>query len=305
MVNSGKQRIAQRLGAVLLALACILGLAPISSAHADTTARWTVMTWDISTLLGSGLTAAQAYGRMLNTLRNHAGAPVRDAFWRTETVGNHYIELRVSNGTDHFLTLYFRSSNLYLEGFTVRGSNYEFSDTPSSLITEFVNFYPSGNHLFERLGYSSTYGELDGQGNRANSHFTALDLYHYFSDMQGFPHPNQSADRLRLANIVAATSEAVRIGWIQRRIQTVVRYGYHIDENGGRQTQLGGFGLALENNWSRLSRLAFRTLDRPVPSTGYVTIYGYTYQNLSDILGQTQPRRVPSLEALLALGTSR
>ncbi|MFD0886478.1 ribosome-inactivating family protein [Streptosporangium algeriense] len=308
MVHSGTQKIAQRLGAVLLALACILGLTQAGAAgpaHADTTARWTIMRWDINSLNWGGLAAAQSYDNMLSELRNHAGEEVRNRYWQTETVSGHYIEMQVRDNDDHFLSLYFRSSNLYLDGFTVRGRNYRFSDAPSTLTTEFSRYYRTGNQLFENLRYSSTYPDLDAQGNRGNSNFEAASLYNYFRGMANFTAANQNDHRLRLANIVAATSEAVRFGWIQRRIETVIHYGGHIDENGGWQTTLGSFGLALENNWRRLSTLAYRSWTGSVNSSDYVNINDYSYQSLADITLGNTPRRVPSLEGLLALGSSR
>ncbi|MFI7537330.1 ribosome-inactivating family protein [Streptosporangium sp. NPDC049376] len=307
MVGFGKQKIAQRLGSILLSLACVLGLVQVGAAgpaNADTTSRWTIMNWDIDTLNDGGLGAAQSYGEMLNRLRNLAGEEVRNRYWETETVDDHYIELQIENNGDHFLSLYFRSSNLYLEGFTVRGQNYQFRDTPDSLMREFIRHYRAGNLAFGVLGYSSSYGELDAQGNRGNAHFTTADLYHYFYEMINFTAATQNNHRLRLANIIAATSEAVRSGWIRRRIQTVLHYGSHIDENGGRQTTLGGFGLALENNWSRLSRLAYRSRVGSANSSDYVNINGYSYQSLTDITLGNVPRRIPSLEGLLALGSS-
>ncbi|MEU1881436.1 ribosome-inactivating family protein [Streptosporangium sp. NPDC020072] len=307
MVGFGKQKIAQRLGSILLSLTCVLGLVQVGAAgpaNADTTSRWTIMNWDIDTLNDGGLGAAQSYGEMLNDLRDLAGEEVRNRYWETETVDDHYIELQIENNGDHFLSLYFRSSNLYLEGFTVRGQNYQFRDTPDSLMREFIRHYRAGNLAFDVLGYSSSYGELDAQGNRGNAHFTTADLYHYFYEMINFTAATQNNHRLRLANIIAATSEAVRSGWIRRRIQTVLHYGSHIDENGGRQTTLGGFGLALENNWSRLSRLAYRSRAGSANSSDYVNINGYSYQSLTDITLGNVPRRIPSLEGLLALGSS-
>ncbi|GGS91415.1 MULTISPECIES: ribosome-inactivating family protein [Streptomyces] len=198
-----------------------------------------------------------------------------------------FIEMRVinnnNNAVPHQLSLYFRVENLYLEGFTTNGRNYRFTDPNQDLVTEFQNYYGApGGYLWQTLPYNGGYVDLGATAAvRGAAEWHSYNVTSYIDSMIATRDGNvwDATRRRAMANIIAATSEAARIDWIRLRITMVIRHGAH-DDGQGRQTTLGGFGVALENNWGRLSHLAARELNGTLRPQDAVNIGGTWYENL-------------------------
>ncbi|MFF5393346.1 ribosome-inactivating family protein [Streptomyces sp. NPDC013012] len=292
----------KRSRAALALVAALLGLFQLivaSPARANTSQIWTVMYWDITSLQQGGPLAAQRYDDMLRELRRHVDsrpANQQGGFLaRTEAQTGRYVEIRVTDSGDQFLSLFYRTDNLYLDGFRIAGSNYQFRDAPSALRRNY-----GGNQLFTTI-YGGHYGNggLDAQNVRGNTSFMAHNLRNQFVGLRSFSYGTRNDYTLHLANIVQATSEAARFGWIQNRISNTIRNGGEHDGYGW-QTTLGGFGTALENRWSDLSRLAFQTQNGG--NGNPVTVGGQTYNNLTDMQHGNPPAR-PALAYLMGLGS--
>lgn len=289
--------------AALAAFAVLLGLFQLivaSPARANTSQVWTVMNWDITSLQQGGPLAAQRYDDMLRELRNLVGARVDTAHGgvlaRTEGQTGRYVEIRVTDGGDQFLSLFYRTDNLYLDGFRIAGANYQFRDAPSALRRGFGN----GDQLFTTI-YGGHYGNggLDANGVRGNTSFDARNLRNQFVALRQFTFGNRNNYNLHLANIIQATSEAARFGWIQNRISNTIRNGGENDGYGW-QTTLGAFGMELENRWAPMTRLAFQTMNGGIGTP--VTVHGQRYENLTEIMQGNPPAR-PGLGYLLGLGS--
>ncbi|MFD3554462.1 ribosome-inactivating family protein [Streptomyces goshikiensis] len=241
---------------------------------------------------------------MLSELRRTAGHWVNGGLSDTETVPGHYIELQVRNGADHFLSLYFRSNNLYLDGFTVRGQNYRFSDAPTTLTSEFQRHWNS-NQIFTSVGYTGGYvgsAGLDTDGQRANSSVTAPSIFSTFMGMDGFTYQNRNQFRLRLAEVIMVTAEAARLGWIANRIETTIRDGSQWD--GERHaTTIGGFGIEMQTSWQDFSRLVHRLRAGTARPNDSVSINGRMYRTLDDVF-YGRGLNLPALGPLLAQGSA-
>ncbi|MGW3046138.1 ribosome-inactivating family protein [Kitasatospora sp. NPDC001159] len=286
--------------AVLAALLGLIQLTAAPSARANTTETWTVMYWDITTLQQGGALAAQRYDDMVRELRQLTGYTV-DAdhggvLGRTEAQVGRYIEIRITDNGNQFLSLFYRTNNLYLDGFRMAGSNYRFNDAQPELTRNFGG----GRQLFTTI-YSGSYqnGGLDVNNARANTSYIGPNLRNQFMGLTGFNYNTRENYRLNLANIVQATSEAARFGWIQNRISNTIRNGGENDGNGW-QTTLGAFGIALENRWAPLTRLAFRSMNGGAGDP--VEVDGRIYRNLTDMMMADPPRR-PRISYLLGLGS--
>jgi Ribosome inactivating protein len=286
--------------AVLATLLGLLQLTVATPAGATTSRIWTVMSWDITSLQQGGPLAAQRYDDMLRELRQLAGYTVDAShggvLGRTEAETGRYIEVQVTDNGNQFLSLFYRTDNLYLDGFRIGGANYRFSDAQSHLVRNYGN----GRQLFTTI-FAGSYqnGGLDSENRRGSTSYTAQNLRNQFVGLTGFNYNNRNNYRLNLANIVQATSEAARFGWIQNRISNTVRNGGENDGYGW-QTTLGSFGLALENRWAPLTRLAFQTRNG---STGDpVVVDGRSYSSLTDMMMANPPQR-PRISYLLGLGS--
>ncbi|TXS12617.1 hypothetical protein EAO70_26380 [Streptomyces sp. adm13(2018)] len=294
----------RRWRAALPIIAALLGLAQLtvaSPAQANTSQIWTVMDWDITSLQqGGGPLAAQRYDDMLGELRRHVDSRPGNAqggqLAQTEARTGRYIEIRVFDSGEHFLSLFYRTDNLYLDGFSVLGANYRFSNAQAALVQ---NFHGNGNIFTSIYGGHYGNGGLDANGRRGDTSFDARNLRNQFVALRGFTYGTRNNYTLHLANIVQATSEAARFGWIRNRISNTIRNGGEHD-GFGWQTTLGPFGMDLETNWSPLSRLAFQTRNGGTGTP--VTVHGQRYENLTDMMHGDPPAR-PALSYLLGLGS--
>ncbi|WOI61809.1 ribosome-inactivating family protein [Streptomyces fradiae] len=290
----------KRLAAVLLTLVALLGFVNITNAApAEAQTRyWTILHWEVQGM-GSGASqdVERRYRRMIAELRESSGSHIGTDLMRTTTVTQRYIEVRVIDRWDtsnqHRLSLYFRADNLYLDGYTIVGRNYMFSDAPGYLTTRFGNQYPGGNALFERLGYSGHYSNLASAETRGAQSFGGPNLWGAISGLvnQG---PHDASSRNRTAAVITATAEAARFGWIENRV------GNSLGENGDYdgqawQTQIGGFGTDLQNNWAALSRIVYRQQNGTASTP--VMINGRRYASISDIVNgyHNHPRLAPFL----------
>ncbi|WP_284582048.1 ribosome-inactivating family protein [Streptomyces sp. 2P-4] len=304
---SAARNTGRRLGVLLLALLATCSLVNINAtpAHADTSNRWTTMEWDITELAWGTADedAGRMYRRMIDEFRGHAAHRIGDVQELMPTRQTaQYLELRVINRNDsptHRLSLYFRLDTLYLEGFTTNGQNFRFSEPSTTLVTEFRNHYRQGNLLFTNLPYTGSYLDLANDSVRGAAPFQAHNVMSYINSMIATTEHNMddTTRRRAIANVIAMTSEAIRIGWIERRIDHTISFGEAYDGQ-AHQTTLGGFGVSLENNWRRLSILAHRDIAGTRRPQDAVNIGGTLYQTLNHILGgapSDTPQRIAPL----------
>ncbi|MEU7226122.1 ribosome-inactivating family protein [Streptomyces chrestomyceticus] len=306
------RRVGRRLGVLLLALLATCGLLNANSApaHADTgNSRWTVIPWYVSDLDGEMRTpeGAARYRDFITSLRTWAGHQINNQnvdrrLWETETIQNHFIEVQVWTGPNQdqlHLTLYFRTNDLYLVGFGANSQRWQFGDAGgdrSALARAWRDQYNQAGR-FNDLGYDENYNSLDPNRERGDMVYTPWYLHNQLMSFQGINRQTANNYRLRLAYIAQATAEAARTPWIFNRIHETIRDGESSgDDSGRRYTYVGSFGMALENQWSNLSRLIYRVMrgQRVDP----VDVDGRRYRNIDDIvLGD--PTR-PQIGALLA-----
>ncbi|QCX73876.1 Ribosome inactivating protein [Streptomyces sp. YIM 121038] len=295
------RRAGRRLSALCFALlaTCTLVNAGGTPAHADTSEMWTKRVWDISDLARAQragaegtLGGANSHAVMVGELRRISSHPFVNGVRESMPEGTgRYIELQIHDETaspSHRLSLYLRADNLYLDGFTVNGQNYRFNDAPAALTTGLHNAYNGrGNLLFRTLPYSGHYADLANAEARGAASFEPSSLYAHLSEMMYLDenHWNSSRVRRAIANVIAATSEAARFGWIENRIYFSLLQGGQTDgdNSGVRYSNLGSFGVSLENNWARLSRLAHREANGNLLDSDAVTINNTRYQNLAHL----------------------
>ncbi|WP_158835887.1 ribosome-inactivating family protein [Streptomyces sp. NRRL S-350] len=303
MLAANRSGGSKRLMALLLSVIALFSVAQIEAAppaKAATSNYWSTITWDITGLASGGTRPASNYRSMIRQIRELSGTSIATNMARTTSATERYIEIMVTDfneppATQHRLSLYLRLDNLYLDGFTVSGQNYAFSDAPNYLNTRFHNQYPRNNPLFNVLRYSSHYSDLASAETRAAQHFSGPSFYYYVSTLFGVSGGSVNQVRPHLAAMIGATSEASRFGWIENRIANSVAYGQ--DSDGGRSYDyLGNFGAELENSWDELSRLVYREQqgNLPVPS---VTIDSRVYHHISDIVNgrADTPKLIPFL----------
>ncbi|MEU6972746.1 ribosome-inactivating family protein [Kitasatospora aureofaciens] len=302
MLAANRSGGSKRLMALLLSFIALFSVAQIEAAppaKAATSSPWSVITWDITGLAGGGTRPAANYRSMIRQIRELSGSSIATDMARTTSATERYIEIMVTDFNDpinhHRLSLYLRLDNLYLDGFTVSGENYQFSDAPNYLNTRFHNQYPRSNPLFNILPYSSHYSDLASPETRGNQHFSGPSFYYYVSTLFGVSGGSVNQVRTHLAAMIGATSEAARFGWIENRIANSVANGQDFD-GVGYYDYIGGFGADLENSWDELSRLVYREQqgNLPVPS---VTVNDRVYRRISDIVNgrADTPRLIPFL----------
>ncbi|MFD9467520.1 ribosome-inactivating family protein [Streptomyces sp. NPDC060027] len=295
----------KRLMVLLLSLVAVLGMTQVRSiplAHAATSNYWSPITWNITGLgNGSNREAERNYRAMVNQLRVLSGYDIGTGLMRTTEQTQRYIEVMIVDNGDpvnnHRISLYLRLDNLYLDGFTIVGQNYRFSDAPGYLTTRFANQYPGAVHLFRNLPYTSHYQDLANAGTRGSQAFSGPSFWTAIQTIQRLTDQNWNNARAALAAIIGATSEAARFGWIENRIANSIGSGGETDDAGGFHNNLGGFGADLENNWEDLSEIVYRQQNgngRIEP----VNIDGHRYSSISDIIysrGSSGPRLAPFL----------
>ncbi|MEU1129617.1 ribosome-inactivating family protein [Streptomyces sp. NPDC005900] len=311
-------RIGKRLGVLCLALLTMCGVMNLNAtpARADFSALWTEVEWDITDLHeGPSQEAALSFRRMVNRLRTLSGHNVSaySPEGLTETMSRpsgtgRYIELRILDRTGndpqygHYgLTFYFRVDNLYLDGFTARGRNYYFPEQGNTLPAALHRQYGSGNSntLMEAVPYSSNYNALDSQRSRGSINYSPYLTALGISQIRHYA-PN-TADNYRraFASIIQLTSESVRNGWISDRIATILEDG----ETSDGEVSLGEFGMVVENEWSDLSRLAYRSLSGNVRPSDEVEIEGERYRSIEDM--RRPSGRRPALWPFMALSSRK
>ncbi|MEU4205672.1 ribosome-inactivating family protein [Streptomyces sp. NPDC045470] len=292
---SAPWRFGRRLGILCLALfaACSLLTGNAKPAYAETTQRWTVMDFNMSNYLRyqtpgqvTPETSANArrYRYMVDQLRELASHPLTYAdagmAQSPRELNSNIIEMRIWDNFRSDIALYFSASNLYLLGFAVDGVHWRFSDTPSSLARELQAHYGGPLPLFNNLGYTGRYRDLDPGEDRGNFRYTSE---RFANAMQSLRHVRDGDTRRYrgdIAAVIGATSEAARFGWIQRRIDTVILNGRDPQSDGTVQN-LGNFGVGLENAWSSLSRAVHESLRGE--TTRPVTVDHRTYRNWTDV----------------------
>ncbi len=309
---SAIRRVGRRLGVLCLALlaTCVLVNADVTPARADTTQPWTTIEWDITGMKNKVASpgAASTYRAMIARLRDISSHQilneVRDSM---EQGTGRYIEVRVrdrSEANQHRLSLYFRADNLYLDGFTVVGQNYRFNNAPAELVTGFTQHYNNqGNMLFRTLPYSNHYRDLASDTARGDARYAATNVHGYLNVMAELTPGNWHEARPEIAYIIGATAEAARFGWIENRIGRSIGAGSDNDGQ-GYYANIGGFGVDLENNWSRLSHIVHQGMrNETVPRAQHALINGRRYASLQEIqYGTVQDNRNgPGLTPLLAL----
>ncbi|URN17059.1 MULTISPECIES: ribosome-inactivating family protein [Streptomyces] len=308
------RRAGRRLGSLFLALLAVCGLVTAGSApaHAETSQRYTVIDWhmegfDDTGYGGSeGADRANRYRQMVARLRAASGHEMAgantpamlDTPVRTDT--NRVIEVRVwtneyGGPSECHVKLYFSVDNLYLLGFTARGTHWQFADTTLPLAREIQNFYGMANPpLFTSLGYRGDYNSLDSNGVRGNFGYQAQTMQHSMLDLSYIIPARRDSYRGTLAYFIGATAEAARFGWIENRIAAAIDLGYDPSDP-NRPAHLGNFGASLQTQWSALSRVAHQTVNGG--DAAPVTVDGRTYTSITQIRfgNNAVPRIAPFL----------
>ncbi|MFD8525503.1 ribosome-inactivating family protein [Streptomyces capillispiralis] len=301
------RRAGRRLTALCLALlaTCALVNADATPAHADTTNPWTVIEWDITGMRGASASAnaSSRYRAMITRLRDISSHQIVNEVRDSMPAGTgRYIEVRVRDrgeSNQYRLSLYFRADNLYLDGFTVVGQNYRFSDAPAALVTGFTRHYNNqGNMLFRSLPYTGHYSDLATDQTRADARYSPSSLQSYLNAVSQLTPGNWYERAPELAFIINATSEAARFGWIENRIARSIGAGSDYDGQ-NYVSHLGPFGVDLQRNWARLSRLVHRSINNTLTPGDAVTVNNRRYANLEEMRYGTTGR--PSLMPFLAL----
>ncbi|MFF3276594.1 ribosome-inactivating family protein [Streptomyces chrestomyceticus] len=309
------RRTGRRLGVLLLTLVAVCGLLygnAAQPAHAESSQRWTIITWHAEALsvddnYPTRRFIGDHYRQMASQLRAAAGHSMDGSGNSSSLLDtprertNRIIEVQVWTHDGMHLALYFSRDNLYLLGYTNRGAHWRFSDTDNTLAAEYHNRYPDDqNWLFQSLGYNGNYNTLDREGHRANANYDRITMDVHLDEVSHTRQGRTNNVRYSLAYVIGATAEAARFGWIQERIATVLDHGSDpTDPN--HPMHLGAFGIGLQNSWSDLSRLAHEDLgDFP---TRPVRIDGRNYTNVNEInYGSPSLPRVAPFLALFRSG---
>ncbi|KOT34476.1 Ribosome inactivating protein (plasmid) [Streptomyces rimosus subsp. rimosus] len=263
--------VSRRLCALLLALLAMCGLVNTNAtpARADTgNSAWTVYSWDVTELEGATSTVEGAgnYRNLIASLRYWVGHRIEGADARlqeTERVANHFIEVQVLTGnpSQHHLSLYFRTNDLYLVGFAANSQRWQFGSggrDQTALARAYRDHYHEAGG-FNDLGYDENYNTLDPDGERGDMTYRPWALHNQLMSFRGITRQNANSYRVRLAYLAQTTAEAARFQWIENRIYGTLRSGVSDeDDSGYRYDFVGSFGMALENRWADLSRLIYR-----------------------------------------------
>ncbi|WP_191971760.1 ribosome-inactivating family protein [Streptomyces luteolifulvus] len=240
--------------AALVCTAVMAGLAA-SPAQADPHRDLTQIDWNITNLDEGGDAAASAYHGMVGRLRDVSGHRLGNNLMETTTQPARVIEVRVLTAGHHLLSLYFWADNLYLGGYwEPHGGHYLFSDLWPDQMQRILGS-PDDVHM---LPWGSNYSELPGGSNRGSFNlgpqgiWTALNRLMRSHQLLPQDHRDVAAGILQT---IAVTSEAARFGYIERLAGDSIR--------NNQPTQLGSTGLALENNWSRMSEWVRGELQNP------------------------------------------
>ncbi|MFF9477085.1 ribosome-inactivating family protein [Streptomyces roseolus] len=318
------RRTGRQLAVLLLALAATCGLVngfAAPKAHADTTRRWSVIDYNISNYQGH-FTAGQTpettanatrYRLMVEQLRSLGGHQMPggdepDLLDTPTQRTNRVIQMRIWENFRSDVALYFSADNLYLLGYSVDGNHWQFSDTHDivNLAEEYrVAAGLAVAPLFQSLQYTGNYAtSLDRTQSRGNYRYTSNNLRTWIMNLRNTHDNNRNDRRMDLALVIGATSEAARFGWIQRRIEAVIRHGYDPSDS-SNPSHLGPFGVALENRWSQLSALAHQGTEGRAETP--VQVDNRTYSDWRQILWGTNNNnaRGPAIAPFLALHGSR
>ncbi|KOT91065.1 hypothetical protein ADK86_24150 [Streptomyces sp. NRRL F-5755] len=303
------RRTGRRLGVLLLALVAVCGLLygnAAQPAHAESSQRWTIITWHAENLTAGEDEPARRrlgneYRQMVAQLREAAGHPM-DGSGNSSTLldtprqrTNRIIEVQVWTETGMHLALYFSRDNLYLLGYTNRGRHWRFSDTDHTLEAEYHNRYPDDhNWLFQSLGYDGNYNTIDPHGDRGRLPYDRITMDVHLSNIANTRDRRTDEVRLPLAYIIGATAEAARFGWMQERVAAVLDHGSDPTDP-THPMHIGAFGLGLQNAWSDLSRLAHYDLGGFPPPTVRIDDRNYTNVNQINYGTPNLPRIAPFL----------
>ncbi|MFH8382664.1 ribosome-inactivating family protein [Kitasatospora sp. NPDC018058] len=172
---------------------------------------------------------------MLNSVRAVAGHALGNNFpdGVTSTQSGRYIEVRLIDNTggvpQNRLSLLLRTNNLYLDGFINSHGRFVFHGTDiGTLRSALRTQYPTSSPVtFTELPWSENYTQFSTDNWRRNTPFTALrshvDRLVAMGTSPGLGTPQAAAIGQALTQLVAATSEAARFQWIQRRIGNTIR----------------------------------------------------------------------------------
>ncbi|MFJ4189605.1 ribosome-inactivating family protein [Kitasatospora sp. NPDC089509] len=280
-------------------------------AQALPTGLWTLVDWDISNLTSDtcSWSASLAYNDMISTVRNVSGQPIGNGMSDSVTTTEHgrYIEVRLMDHGANRLSILLRADNLYMDGFINAYGRFVFRGTNTApLATALLSRYPNTPTpiTFPELPWNENYNSFSSDSWRRNTPFTALrSQVNTLIDMQSSPRSGNAQGNnvaQALTQLVAATSEAARFPWIQRRIANTIGNGGDYDTN-GLQTTLGPFGAELENNWSTLSVLL--RLNAAGRTGAPVTVDGRIYRNHTDIELGNSNVAAPAIGPMLTLGS--
>ncbi|GGZ39118.1 hypothetical protein GCM10010387_36510 [Streptomyces inusitatus] len=247
--------------------------------------------WDVTDIVGlthPGL-AANAFRHFLDDIHRSIGTPTPVANVRhTEPIGNNLIEIQVidrNQSHQHRLTLYLWADNLYLIGIRAQPDRnrpsrfYAFRDMVANGDARRArdilrHVFNDPNVEFQSLAFGSRYsgsGQLDPGERRQNLGLTIQSMAAAIAVLTGLSSTNDvPAVRDAFIRIIAATSESFRFGWMARRIETIMRYGSILEDNGMYSSTLGEYGVELQRDWAALSLWAANSTRGADPSWFYV-----------------------------------
>ncbi|MEE1821289.1 ribosome-inactivating family protein [Streptomyces sp. BE20] len=270
------QRVGRRLAGVLAALALSLGMLGTAApaAHADPDRPLTVIDWDISGLEHGGQGHHDRYWNLIDQVHRVSGHDFYQVLDETTTTYNQLIQIRVTYAGQYVVSLYYWANTLYLAGIYQPGQ----PDGTGNRHYVFPDGYPGAfNQVLgvqaQPLPWNGSYANLPGGGNRASRQLTPQNLQNGLLTLRRTQELLGSAAGTTtlgsyLVDIIGATAEAARFGYIFDTVRQNIR--------SGSSTPIGAFGADLETSWGQLSAWVYARLNNPAGDGFTIGAPGYS-----------------------------
>ncbi|MFI2714112.1 ribosome-inactivating family protein [Micromonospora sp. NPDC018662] len=261
-VPGTRSAVARRLGAVLTALAVLLGLAaavPPRAAQADPSTTLSIIDWNVSDITAGGNVHHQRYWNMIDGIHQFSGHQTGvTSVMETTNQRNRIIQIRVLDTDNvHLVSLYLWADDLYLAGWysPLHNRHVLFNDRDEQF-RSLLGLNPANVTVLAQTG---SYPGLDGgtPNQRAEMQITPSNIYNNLRLLGRSNAYNVNVGHA-LVQAIVMISEAARFGTVFDTIRDNIR-NYrstpinHVNNDGVFENNAG-----LMNQWEDISRFVVR-----------------------------------------------